>query len=236
MAHPKPKKPRKRPRPRIRPRSGPKGGRPRHAPTQATREQVMLSTVAGDRQEQIAESLGISVPTLHEYYRREINLGTLYFKRRAVGVLAHKMKSKNEYVSLDAAKFTLRTKGGWAEHTANANLNVQVDASKEPSLSDQILSWSVAEGAERGAVRLPIAALPAPVPVIPIREKSRTPPTGSPDNSGNVIDSTATRVPDEQPPRGAAKRAHWIEELADDEPLSQMEELRRQRSRFPGEL
>jgi hypothetical protein len=59
-------------------------GVPAHEPTDDLRECVAALTAYGTTQEQIAQYIGITVPTLHKYYRRELDFGALE-KNLAVG-------------------------------------------------------------------------------------------------------------------------------------------------------
>lgn len=53
----------------------PRMGRPEHVPTDDTREQVEILVAGGMRHWQIAAALGISEPTLNQYYQRELDTG-----------------------------------------------------------------------------------------------------------------------------------------------------------------
>ena len=51
------------------------GGRPPHVPTAATRKQVLTLSGYGVPQVEIAQTIGISKPTLQAHYRAELDAG-----------------------------------------------------------------------------------------------------------------------------------------------------------------
>ena len=65
------------------PLTPPRGrGRPSHEPTRYTRRKVMTLRQAGLGQDQIADALGISLPTLRLYYHRELGSSSQLWRRR----------------------------------------------------------------------------------------------------------------------------------------------------------
>lgn len=164
---------------------------------------------AGDPQESIATLLNVSLPTLHKHYRRELDVGAVAFKRKAVGVLARNMDSQNEFAAGRAAEFYLsrRHPREWSEKSVNVNVDADLKPSERESVREKIL----------GA----FANLPEPKP--PLLLPALPPPD-------DVIDVEV--LPADDPPRGKASPRRPEPELDDDELLDSFA----RRGTFGGDL
>ena len=94
-------------------------GRPAHEPTEKTRATVKALAGVGITQEQIAIKLDISVPTLHNYYRRELDLG----KVDALATIAQSLFTKARNGDNASMFFYLKTQGRWRENHDEVNMN-----------------------------------------------------------------------------------------------------------------
>lgn len=88
-----------------------KNGRPPFEPTDEQRYSVELMASIGIPQEQIASSLEISLPTLHKYFRDELDNG----KPRTITKVADSLYRQAIAGNITAAIFYLKTQGGWKE-------------------------------------------------------------------------------------------------------------------------
>jgi len=79
-------------------------GRPEHKPTAATRRQVAAAAGGGMRQEDIANAIGISVPTLRKHYEAELSAGAA---RERMAVL-QKVLAQAKKGSTSAARLYLQ--------------------------------------------------------------------------------------------------------------------------------
>ena len=89
-------------------------GEPGHKPTAASKEQVAELMAFGITQETICKILKISLPTLHKYYRHELDTG----KDIAVQKVARNLfniATGESKAAVTAACFYLKTQGGWRE-------------------------------------------------------------------------------------------------------------------------
>jgi hypothetical protein len=87
------------------------GGKPRHVPTEETRQKVMDCTARGVVQKSICQMLGITDKTLVKYYRAELDIGTDDANFQIAGAL-FKKALKGDTGSMI---FWLKTRGGWRE-------------------------------------------------------------------------------------------------------------------------
>lgn len=78
--------------------------RPAHKPTAATRRQVAAAAGGGMRQEDIANGIGITVPTLRKHYSAELSAGAA---RERMAVLA-KVLAQAKKGSTSAARLYLQ--------------------------------------------------------------------------------------------------------------------------------
>lgn len=96
------------------------GGKPRHVPTQQSRDTVMAMTSYGITQEEICAVLGgIDIKTLHKYYRSEIDTATA----KANAQVAQRLFKKCMADDTTAMIFWLKTRGQWKETIVNKNEN-----------------------------------------------------------------------------------------------------------------
>ena len=93
-------------------------GRPPHSPTTKSREEVSLLTAFGVRQEDVADMLNITLPTLHKHYKEELNLGAVKANARVSKTLYRMaLSGKNT----EATKFWLRCRARWRDVDAVNN-------------------------------------------------------------------------------------------------------------------
>lgn len=90
-------------------------GRPRHQPTEATREDVKKFAVGGALHEDIATVIGIDLKTLYRHYRRELDFGQAATKLLAAGQL-HKAIARGDAWAIC---FFMKCKGGFSEAGRN---------------------------------------------------------------------------------------------------------------------
>lgn len=96
-----------------------------HLPTSETRAQVKALAEVGLIQQHIGDYLGITQKTLRKYYIEELRTGIASAAYKAALVLFNKIVYEGD---VGAAKFYLRTRGGWVDNVdekqseKNANL------------------------------------------------------------------------------------------------------------------
>jgi hypothetical protein len=90
---------------------GTSGQKP-HEPTDVTRAKVSALSGYGIPQEQIAADIGITVPTLHKYYRAELDAGIRKANAAVVRNL-HRQATKDTYHAVTAAIWWTKTRMGW---------------------------------------------------------------------------------------------------------------------------
>jgi len=93
-----------------------KPGRKPHEPTAERRRMVETLIAFGIKQESIAGILEISADTLQKYYATEIALGADKVTAQVANSLVKKALSDRPD-AVNAAKFYLQAKAGWAEKT-----------------------------------------------------------------------------------------------------------------------
>lgn len=103
-----------------------KGGRPRHQPTDETRNLVRMNAGIGTPQPFIALMLGISEPTLRRYYKKEIGLGKAVAIGRACKTLYEQAVSGSNNTAL---LFYLKTQAGFKETNVLEHTSPQGKAS-----------------------------------------------------------------------------------------------------------
>lgn len=86
-------------------------GRPRHQPTDATRQTVQLHAMVGTRQEVIASILGISPDSLQRHYREELDTSREKANASIGGALYKKAMSGDTASMI----FWLKTRARWRE-------------------------------------------------------------------------------------------------------------------------
>ena len=93
-----------------------------YVPTDAQRSLVESASAFGITQAEIATQLKISEPTLRKHFRDELSSGKFKVDMTAGKTVAELMKSRDERVRLDAAKYYTARRMGWKE----TNVNEQV--------------------------------------------------------------------------------------------------------------
>jgi hypothetical protein len=96
--------------------------RPEYVPTDAQRSLVESASAFGITQAEIATHLKISEPTLRKHFRDELSSGKFKVDMTAGKTVAELMKSKDERVRLDAAKYYTARRMGWKETNVNAQV------------------------------------------------------------------------------------------------------------------
>lgn len=82
-----------------------------HIPTDAQRELVKKLSGIGVPQKDICVIIGISKPTLHKYYRHELDLGLAEVNAKVATYLFKHVEAGN----LGATIFWLKARAGWRE-------------------------------------------------------------------------------------------------------------------------
>lgn len=88
-----------------------------HEPTKATRDTVTMHTAVGTNHDIIAGILGITKPTLHKYYRKELDEGMARANAAVGSALFNKAKGGDTASMI----FWMKTRAGWRE-TNNVEL------------------------------------------------------------------------------------------------------------------
>ena len=84
---------------------------PPYEPTPETRAQVEALTGFGIRQDEICKFLGITKPTLHKYFRKEIDTSVV----KANAAVARSLHKQATEGNVAAAIFWLKSRAGWRE-------------------------------------------------------------------------------------------------------------------------
>lgn len=113
-----------------------------HVPTDESRRLAKQLSGVGVPQEDICHILGITKPTLHKHYRRELDLGMAEANAKVAGSLFNQATSGN----IPAAIFWMKARAGWREKQ-EMQLNVSGDLS---TLSDAAILALVGPADEDG--------------------------------------------------------------------------------------
>lgn len=87
---------------------------PPHEPSDSNRSKARLLSGFGIPQEQIAAELGISLPTLHKYYRDDLDAGMRQANARVVANLFKKATGDTPQ-AVTAAIYWTKTRMGWRD-------------------------------------------------------------------------------------------------------------------------
>ena len=90
-------------------------GRPLHAPTENTQRQVEMLASFGNTEDQIAQIVGISHPTLRRHYKQCLELGHIK-ANNAVAKNLFRQAIKDDQRAFPAIKFWLNCRAGWSEY------------------------------------------------------------------------------------------------------------------------
>lgn len=90
-------------------------GRPRHQPTNETRQMVEVLAGYGVKHLEIAAAVGISDVTLRSRYKRELASGAARVEAKLVGNLL-KLASGKDGTALKAIMFSLQCRFGWSQY------------------------------------------------------------------------------------------------------------------------
>jgi DNA-binding XRE family transcriptional regulator len=93
-------------------------GQAPHEPTPAMRKQVEALAAYGIPQEEICKVVGVSKPTLHKYYRDELDTAMPKANARVAESLFKKATGDGT-AAVTAAIFWLKTRAGWKETVVN---------------------------------------------------------------------------------------------------------------------
>jgi hypothetical protein len=88
-----------------------KGGRPSFKPTDQQRRDVLQYAAVGIGQDEMCVALGISLPTLHKYFRTELDTGAI----KANAVIGGSIFNAGRNGNMQAAIFWAKTRMGWKE-------------------------------------------------------------------------------------------------------------------------
>lgn len=96
------------------------GGRPKHVPTEESREMVRDLAAAGFPQDKICKYVGVSECTLHEHYAEDLKWHEVALAKIAGRTLRHALTAPvNKTTAIII--FILKTRLGWREND-NADL------------------------------------------------------------------------------------------------------------------
>jgi predicted transcriptional regulator len=93
-----------------------------YVPTDGQRALVENAWAFGLTQADIAEQLGIDEKTLRKHFREELNSGKFKVDMGAGRTIVELMKSKDERVRLEAAKYYTSRRMGWKETNASTRM------------------------------------------------------------------------------------------------------------------
>jgi len=119
-----------------------------HKPTKATRKQVETMAGYGIPEDGIAESIGISAPTLRKYYAKEIKLGHVKANEKVAAFLYTKATTDGPQ-AVTAAIFWAKTRMRWREtdrleHTGAGGGPIRTESVDLTKLSDEELDAYIA--------------------------------------------------------------------------------------------
>jgi AraC-like DNA-binding protein len=97
-----------------------------YVPTDAQRSLVESASAFGITQAEIATQLKISEPTLRKHFRDELSSGKFKVDMTVGKTVAELMKSKDERVRLEAAKYYTARRMGWKETNVNEQVGARV--------------------------------------------------------------------------------------------------------------
>ena len=100
-----------------------------YVPTDAKRALVESASAFGITQAEIATQLKISEPTLRKHFRDELSSGKFKVDMTAGKTVAELMKSRDERVRLDAAKYWTARRMGWKETSAVGSYSARISRS-----------------------------------------------------------------------------------------------------------
>lgn len=107
-------------------------GQPPHEPTDESRKTAAEMTAYGVPQEVICRCLEISLPTLHKYYRKELDTG----KANCIQKIANKLVDKAlNQEDVTAMIFYLKTQGRWSDKN-----NEDTEKTKLMSIIEQMMT------------------------------------------------------------------------------------------------
>ena len=110
-----------------------------HKPTKESRARVSGLAAQGVPQDQIAPVGGISLPTLHKYYRHELDEGAAIANAAVVGALYANAIGGN----VSAQTFWCKTRLGWRETN---NLEISTDPDNPPTSEIKVIFTDEREG------------------------------------------------------------------------------------------
>lgn len=89
-------------------------GRPAYKPTPKDREQIKMLSGMGVAGVDIAALIGISEPTMHKYFQKELDTGYISANAQVAQSLFRQATDKTK-PNVIAAIFWMKTRGGWKE-------------------------------------------------------------------------------------------------------------------------
>lgn len=92
-------------------------GQPKHQPTEQTTRLVRGMSSMGFIQKDICTAIGVSIATLHKYYRKEIDEGWMHANLEVAKSL---YRQATEEGNTQAMIFWLKARGGWTEKSEMA--------------------------------------------------------------------------------------------------------------------
>ncbi|MGA2638852.1 hypothetical protein [Methylocella sp.] len=101
-----------------------------YEPTADQRALVENASAFGLRQSEIAAQLKIDEKTLRKHFRAELDNGKFNLDLLAGGAFVKALKSDDERIRLDAAKYYTSRRMGWKETTRNENVGADGGAMK----------------------------------------------------------------------------------------------------------
>lgn len=100
------------------------GGRPAFEPTDEQRKLVTQLAGFGIIQPIISKIVGIDPQTLRKYFRHELDTAMDKLVANVAGNL-YRQATKDDFRAVEAAKFFLKTRGGWRETSVVENVGAQ---------------------------------------------------------------------------------------------------------------
>jgi predicted transcriptional regulator len=98
---------------------------------------VESAAAFGITQADIAEQLGIAEKTLRKHFREELNGGKFKVDMLAGKAVTELMKSKDERVRLDAAKYYTARRKGWKETNVNEQVGKDGGQVSKPAVAEK---------------------------------------------------------------------------------------------------
>ena len=112
-------------------------GRPRHEPTSETRKMVEVLAGFGIPLEKIADTLGLTIPTVRRAYKTELRQGYAKVEASMIGNLV-RLAAGKDGTALKAIMFTLCCRFGWSQYAPPRDLELKAEKPGKKETADLV--------------------------------------------------------------------------------------------------